>query len=385
MSRSTLAWRSAALLAASGIALAACGTTGGDGDATGDGGGGEGGGDCAATVAFLGPTTGDAANLGINIVNGAKLALDEYEGDCDVTLQEFDSQGDPTQASPLATEIIGDDSIIGVLGPTFSGESDATGPAFAEAGLVTVSGSATNPALTTNGWETFHRIIGTDAAQAPADAALLTGELGASQVFVIDDASEYGAGLAAGVEEGLGDAVAGTETIQVGDRDFNAVVTRVVDSGADAVFFGGYYTEAGLLVNQLRGGGFDGPFVAGDGVLDPGYIEASGGTSADNSFLTCPCGPPTPEFAEAYEALSGQAPGTYSAEGYDVMNMYLQGLDAGNTDRASMLEFINTYDAEGITKQITFDENGDIAEVTVYSYPVENGELDLSKGTPIEQ
>jgi branched-chain amino acid transport system substrate-binding protein len=383
MSRSTTLWRTAALLAASGIALAACGTTGGDDDATGGDDGG--GGDCVATVAFLGPTTGDYANLGVNIVNGAKLALDEYEGDCEVELTEFDSQGDPTQATPLATEIINDESVIGVLGPTFSGESDATGPAFAEAGLVTVSGSATNPDLTSNGWETFHRIIGTDAAQAPADAALLTGELGATQVFVIDDASEYGAGLAAGVAEGLGDAMVGTETVQQGDRDFNTVVTRVVDSGADAVFFGGYYQEAGLLVNQLRSGGFDGPFVAGDGVLDPGFLESAGGASADNSFLTCPCGPPTPEFAEAYEALSGQAPGTYSPEGYDVMNMFLAGLDAGNTDRAAMLEFISGYDAEGITKHITFDDKGDIAEVTVYSYPVEGGELDLSLGTPIEQ
>lgn len=383
MSRSTTLWRTGALLAVSAIALAACGTTGGDDDATG-GDTGDGGGDCAASIAFLGPQTGDYANLGINIVWGAKLALDQYEGDCDVTLEEFDSQGDPTQATPLATEIINNDAILGVLGPTFSGESDATGPAFAEAGLVTVSGSATNPDLTSNGWATFHRIIGTDAAQAPAIATLLSGEIAATQVFVIDDASEYGAGLAAGVEEGLGDAVVGTETIQQGDRDFNTVVTKVNDSGADAVFFGGYYQEAGLLVNQLRSGGFDGPFVAGDGVLDPGFVETAGGDAANNSFLTCPCGPPTADFASAYETLSGQAPGTYSPEGFDVMNMFLAGLDAGNTDRASMLEFINGYDAEGITKHITFDENGDIAEVTVYSYPVENGELDLSKGTPIE-
>ena len=382
MSRSTTAWRTGALLAVSALAIAACGTTGGSDDATG---GDDGGGDCAATIAFLGPTTGDAANLGINIVNGAKLALDQYEGDCDVTLTEFDSQGDPTQATPLATDIINNDAVIGVLGPTFSGESDATGPAFAEAGLVTVSGSATNPDLTSNGWATFHRIIGTDAAQAPAVASLLTGELAATQVFVIDDASEYGAGLAAGVEEGLGDSVVGTETIQVGDRDFNTVVTKVTSSDADAVFFGGYYQEAGLLVNQLRSGGFDGPFVAGDGVLDPGFVETAGGDAANNSFLTCPCGPPTAEFASEYEALSGQAPGTYSAEGFDVMNMFLQGLDAGSTDRAAMLEFINTYDAEGITKHIVFDDKGDIAEVTVYSYPVEDGVLDLSKGTPIEQ
>lgn len=382
MSRSTTLWRTGALLAVSAIALAACGTTGGSGDATGDDTGD--GGDCAASIAFLGPQTGDYANLGINIMWGAKLALDQYEGDCDVTLEEFDSQGDPTQATPLATEIINNDAIIGVLGPTFSGESDATGPAFAEAGLVTVSGSATNPDLTTNGWATFHRIIGTDAAQAPAVATLLTGQLAASNVFVIDDASEYGAGFAAGVVEGLGDAVADTETIQQGDRDFNTVVTKVNDSGADAVFFGGYYQEAGLLVNQLRSGGFDGPFVAGDGVLDPGFVETAGGDAANNSFLTCPCGPPTPEFASAYEALAGQAPGTYSPEGFDVMNMFLAGLDAGNTDRASMLEFISAFDAEGITKHIKFDENGDIAEVTVYSYPVENGVLDLSKGTPIE-
>lgn len=384
MSRSTTMWRTAALLAASGIALAACGTTGGDtGDGdTADGGGG---GDCSGVIGYLGPLTGPAANLGINIVNGAKLALEQFQEanpDCEVTLEEFDSQGDPAVATPLVSEIVGNADIIGVVGPTFSGETAATGDTFAEAGLVTVSPSATNPALTENGWDTFHRIIGNDATQAPAVAAYINGSTDAGSVFVIDDASEYGAGLGAGVEEALGDKVAGTETIQVGQTDFGPVVTAVNASEADAVYFAGYYAEAGLLVSQLRSGGYEGLFMSGDGSLDPGFVEAAG-AAADGSVLTCPCAPADDEFTAAYEASAGAAPGTYSTEGYDAMNIFLNGLLEGNTDRESMLEWVNNYDAAGITKQIKFDETGEVAEVVVYAYPVSDGAIQL--GEPIEE
>lgn len=382
MSRSTMAWRTAALLAASGIALAACGTTGGDGEPTGGDTGAAT--DCSGVIGYLGPLTGPAANLGINIVNGAKLALEQFQEanpDCDVTLEEFDSQGDPAVATPLVSEIVGNEEIIGVVGPTFSGETAATGDIFAEAGLVTVSPSATNPALAENGWDTFHRIIGNDATQAPAVAAYIQNSTDAETVFVIDDASEYGAGLGQGVVDALGDMVVDTETIQVGQTDFGPAVTAVTASEADVVFFAGYYAEAGLLVSQLRAGGYEGLFMSGDGTLDPGFVEAAG-AAADGAVLTCPCAPADDEFATAYEESAGQAPGTYSTEGYDAMNIFLQGLLEGNTDRAAMLEWVNNYDAEGITKHIKFDETGEVAEVVVYAYPVEGGEIGL--GQPIE-
>ncbi len=386
MSRSTTLWRTAALLAASGIALAACGTTGGGDDPTGngDGGGGNGaGGDCSAVFAYVGPLTGPAANLGINIVNGSTLALEQFleaNPDCEVTLERFDTQGDPAQATSLVGEIVGNDDIIGVVGPTFSGETAATGEVFAQAGLVTVSPSATNPALTTNGWDTFHRIIGNDDTQAPAVATYLE-NIGAEGVFVIDDASEYGAGLGGGVVDALGDLVVGTETIQVGDTDFGPAVTAVNASGADAVYFAGYYAEAGALVSQLRSGGYDGLFMSGDGALDPGFVEAAG-AAADGAVLTCPCAPADEEFSAAYEESAGQEPGTYSTEGFDALNILLQGLLKGNTDRASMLEWVNSYDAEGITKHMKFDETGEVAEVVVYAYPVSDGAIQL--GEPIE-
>ena len=144
---------------------------------------------------------------GLNESRGADLALDKYNkenADCQVKFTKFDSQGDPEKATPLATQIVNNAKVVGVVGPAFSGETEATGPTFAEAGLVTVSPSATNPDLSTNGWDTFHRVLGNDDTQAPAVAKYIKDTLAAKKVFVVDDASEYGKGLAEGVENRSG-------------------------------------------------------------------------------------------------------------------------------------------------------------------------------------
>ena len=371
----------AAVAVSAGLVLTACGTTDesdGDNSASEE--------VCGLKLAFLGPTTGPYANLGLNIIGGAKVALDEYNAehaDCQVEIQEFDSQGDPEKATPLATQAINDDAIVGVIGPTFSGESDAPGAAFNEAGLVTVSASATNPDLTTHGWTTFHRLLGNDATQAPAAAQYIQDNLAAESVFVVDDASEYGKGLADAVSSALGDLVTDTDTVQQKQTDFSATVTKVKASGADTLFYGGYYAEAGLLVKQLRAGGWNGYFVSGDGSNDPGFVEAAGQSSAQDSRLTCPCAPAEGDFLTKYtEVNGGKQPGTYSAEGYDAAEVLLNGIEEGNTTREDLLDWVKNYDQEGLTKHIKFDETGEISEVVIYAYKVENGKIVLD--TPIK-
>ncbi len=374
--------RLGAVAAVTALVLAGCGTTE-DSDPGTDSGTDSAA--CDLKIGYMGPLTGDYANLGLNMLGGVKVALDEYNtenADCQVTLEEYDSQGDPEKATPLATQVVQDEKVIGLVGPSFSGETEATGPTFAEAGLVTVSPSATNPDLSTNGWDTFHRVLGNDATQAPAAAQYLSGTVGSTKVFVIDDASEYGKGLADGVAEALGGSVIDRDTVQQKQTDFSATVTKVKASGADSVFYGGYYAEAGLMAKQLRSGGFEGAFVSGDGSLDPGFVEAAGAKSAEGAALTCPCAPNPAEFSAAYEALNGSAPGTYSAEAYDAASILLQGIADGTSDRAGMLTWVNGFDAPGITKQLKFDEGGEVAEVTVYAYLVKGGVIE--PGTPIE-
>lgn len=359
-----------------GLALSACGTTE-DGDGESGGGGGDAA--CDVSLAFFGPETGPAAGLGAPIIDGAQLAIDQYNEDaeCAVGYEKFDSQGNPDEAPNLAPEVASDEAIIGVVGPAFSGESAAAGPIFADAGVPTVTPSATNPTLAENGWDTFHRALGNDATQGPAAAKYIADTIGAKSVFVIDDASEYGAGLAGIVEDSLGDTVVGTDTIQAGQTDFAATVTKAVDSKADTIFFGGYYAEATILIGQLRGGGFEGQFVVADGVKDPAYLEA--GDDAEGTIITCPCIPDTDpavaEFAADFEAAFGEAPGTYAAEAYDAANIFLDGIAEGIDNREDMLEFVNNYDEPGVTKQLSFDETGEPTDVHVYAYTVEGGAI----------
>lgn len=358
---------------AAALALSACGGTTSSGDKS------AGGKACDLKIGFFGALTGDAANLGINIKNGAELAVNQYNeknADCKVTLVTFDSQGDPSIAPGLAQKAVTDKKLVGIVGPAFSGESKAADPIFEKAGLNIISASATNPTLSENGWKTFHRILGNDATQGPAAAKYMKDILKVDKAFVIDDSSEYGKGLADIVRKDLGAMVVGSDAIQQKQTDFSGTVTKVTASKAPAVFFGGYYAEAALLVKQLRAAGYTGTFVAADGVKDDGFIKAAG-AAAEGAIVTCPCLPPdqAPEFATAFKKAYNSDPATYSAEAYDAANVFLAAIAAGKTASKDMTAFIGSYDQKGVTKQVQFDSKGEPAHVTVWAYKVTGGKI----------
>lgn len=378
MIRSRRGWRIAAAAAATTLALSACGTT----DDSGQVGSDEVA--CDLKIAFMGALTGPAAGLGIAAVNGAELAVKEYNQenpDCDVEFVKNDSQSDPNQAPGVAKSIIDDDKVIALVGPLFSGESKAADPLFNDAGLPMITASATNPDLADNGWKYFHRILGNDATQGPQVAKVLTEVVGAKAPFVIDDGTEYGKGLADITKEDLGDVLVGEDTVATGQTDFQSSVTAVRSANADAVFFGGYYPEAELFIKQLRGAGWKGTFVVPDGVKDPEYIKVAG-AAAEGTVVTCPCvpGETIAEFAKAYEAEYNTPPGTYGPEAYDAANVFLQGIAEGIDNREDMNQWVSDYDADGISKHVSFDEKGESEEVPIWSYKVENGAY-----VPLEQ
>lgn len=342
---------------------------------------------CGKNLAYLGPITGDAGALGQNMLNGVKLALKEYNdanADCKVGLKEFDSQGSPDKAPALATEIINDDTIFGLVGPGFSGESLATGKTLFEAGLPSISPSATNVTITQQGWTTWHRVIGNDAAQGAADAKYLIETVGAKKVFVVDDGQDYSKGLATVVTEGLGDVQVGSDQISVGQADMSAVVTKVKSSGADAVFYAGYYAEAGLLAKQLRQDGFTGTFMSGDGAQDPAFVKQAGDAGAEGAILSAPAGPAPSDFNAKLKEAVGSDAGLYSTQAYDTTNIFLAALKDGAETGEEINEFIGSYSAEGASGSIAFDDKGDITSSTIYAYLVKDGVMDVENPTPIK-
>jgi len=272
----------------------------------------------------------------------------------------------------VAPQIVGDTSVIGLLGPAFSGETKATGAIFDQAGLLSLTASATNPDLTKNGWTTFFRGLANDAVQGPAVAKYMVNTLGYESVCVVQDNTDYGVGLAEQILAGLGDAANAScaAEVKAGDKDFSATVQLINSSDADAIFYAGYYSEAAPLVQQLRDGGVDLPFVSADGTNDPQFV-AQAGSSSEGAVLSCPCGPAPEDFAAAYEEAAGQAPGVYSTEGYDLATIILSGIDSGITDRAALVDYVRNYSGDGLARTYSWDSTGELTSALVWIYSVQ--------------
>ncbi|MFI6031102.1 branched-chain amino acid ABC transporter substrate-binding protein [Amycolatopsis magusensis] len=336
---------------------------------------------CAAgtAIAYAGTINGENAALGQNILNGVKVAVNrhnEANPGCKVELKEFETEGTPDKAPGIVTQMVNTPQILGVIGLPFSGESKAAGNIFNDAGLVSITPSATGPGLSQNGWKTFFRGLGNDNTQGPAAATFITNDLKAEKVCVVEDDSEYGIGLANAIKGALGSKVTCNEKVKSKQIDFAATVNAVKGADPQAVFYAGYYREAAPFAQQLADAGVTAKFVAPDGVKDDEFVKGAGDAAA-SAYFTCPCVPADQfvEFTNAYKALSGKDPGTYSPEGYDLATIMLKGIDSGKADRAGLLDYVKNYDGQGLTKKFKWDPTGELAATTVWTYKVENGKI----------
>jgi branched-chain amino acid transport system substrate-binding protein len=326
------------------------------------------------SVAMAGPITGADAALGMNIRDGAQLAVDQHNANnpgCRVELKAFDTEGDPEKAIAAAAQIIDNPSIIGLIGPGNSGETKATGPALDQAGLAALTPSATNVSLTKNGWRTFFRGLANDAVQGPSIAHYLTKTLGKKRVCVVDDSTDYGLGLADAVRQTLGTAGPPCNIeVKRGDKDFSAAVTQLKNSAPDAVFYGGFYTEAAELTTQLRDAGVSATFASGDAANDAEYVKLAGDASK-GALLSCPCAPASGAFADAYAKKFGRPPGTYSTESYDLATVVLKGIDSGHLTRPALLDFVRNYRGQGVARSYQWTATGELSNDLIWMYKVQ--------------
>ena len=327
------------------------------------------------SIAMAGPLTGPDSALGINIKYGVQLAVDKHNAanpGCQIQLKTFDTEGDPQKATAVAPQIVDDAFTIGLVGPAFSGETKATGGVFDQAGLVAATASATNVTLSQNGWKTFFRGLANDGVQGPSVANYMKTTLGLAKICVVDDKTDYGLGLANAVRDTLGPVALASCNISVnkGDKDFSAAVTQLKGASPDAVFYGGYYSEAAPFAQQLRDGGFTGKFVAGDGVKDPEFVKQAGAASKD-ALLSCPCGPATGTFADEYTKKFTQDPGTYSTEGYDLGTILVRGIDSGAITRPQLLDFVRNYNGQGVGRKYQWTPQGELTTTFIWMYKVQ--------------
>jgi branched-chain amino acid transport system substrate-binding protein len=349
----------------------------------------------AYKIGFQGPLSGDDKNLGVAELNGVQLALDQATAAKNLCftlgLVQGDDQCATATAPAAAAGIIQDSAVLGLIGPSCSGATTATAASYAAAGIAMISPSATNATLTSQGFTTFHRIVPTDGIEGKATADFLAAKY--KKVFVIDDSSTYGQGVANVVRDELKakGVTVDSQSIDATLKDLSALATKVQGSGDTAMYYGGYYAQAGLLAAALNAAGYKGYEISGNGAKDPGFVTAAG-TAAEGYYFACGCldattAPAAAAFNTAYNAKFGTPPSTYSPEAFDATNAMISAISAaqkaGGATRATVETAVNALDYKGITTEVKFQSNGEVAQATINLYKVESGKIvllgDLSK------
>ncbi|MFI6940893.1 branched-chain amino acid ABC transporter substrate-binding protein [Streptomyces sp. NPDC050418] len=368
---------------------------------------GKGGGDGDKTTVVIGvdsPTSGDLSALGLGIKNSADLAAKtankkNYVEGIEFKIEAKDDQAQPNIGQQNAAEFIGMDDVVGVVGPLNSSVSQSMQKPFNDAGLTQVSPANTGTELTQgDGWKTgkserqfktFFRTATTDEIQGAFAANYLYNTAKIKNVYLIDDQKTYGAGLAASFKDtytSLGGKIVGSDHVNPEDRDFNAVVTQVKKTGADAVYYGGEYPAAGPLSQQLKDAGNKIPLMGGDGIYSADFIKLNKKAEGD---LATSVGKPVEQLDSAKQFISDyKAAGykdayeAYGGSTYDATWAIIEAVKIAVEDndgklpedaRAKVLEAMSKVKFSGVTGDISFDEFGDTTNTMMTAYQVEGG------------
>ena len=339
-------------------------------------------------IGHVGPLTGGIAHLGKDNENGARLAVEEANAartridgkEVKFTFVAEDDQADPKTGTTVAQKLV-DAKVAGVVGHLNSGTSIPASPIYNQAGIPVISGSATNPKLTEQGFKTQFRVVGRDDQQGPAIASYLATTKKPKLVAVIDDATAYGEGIANEVEKTLKAASIKVLPREKGTdktTDWKAVLTKLRGRRPDAVFYGGMDATGGPLLKQGRELGIKAVFSFGDGACTDEMTKLAG--PAAEGLLCSQAGIPPQaadkRFLEAYKKRFNVDPILYAPFTYDAAKLLIAAMQKANSaDPKRYLTELQKIDFTGATGKIAFDEKGDRKDAEMTIFTMKGGKL----------
>jgi branched-chain amino acid transport system substrate-binding protein len=344
-------------------------------------------------IGHVAPMSGWLARVGADSANGARLAVEALNrqgvtiGGRQVVFElvQADDAGDMARAVAAGRSLV-DARVSGVVGHLLSDATIAGGAVYAAAGIPQVAPSATRVAYTRQGWNTAFRVIADDAHIGRLLARYLVDARKATRLVVIDDRGAFGAGLA---DEFSNEALA--RGAQVLDRirvdesvsDFADVLSRARSAQPDAIFFGGFDRQAGLILKQMRRLGINATFVGGDAICTPDLVSywAAGAALDDQVLCALPAGvggiggAAMAEFSANYRKRFGNTPEFYAPFAFDAVMVLADAMVRAESSAPADVRraLAQTREFRGLTGIISFDEQGDVHHpaVSIFTYRAE--------------
>jgi branched-chain amino acid transport system substrate-binding protein len=330
-------------------------------------------------MGMTGPVTGPNAAFGAQLKNGTDQAVEDINAaggilGQKITLSYGDDVSDPKQGVSIANKFAGD-GVKFVVGPFNSGVTMPASEAYQESGILVITPSATNPKITERGlWNVF-RTCGRDDQQGAVAAAWIVKNMKGKKIAIVHDKTTYGQGLADETKKAMNKAGVKEvvyEGINVGEKDFSALVSKIKASGADLVYWGGLHTEGGLIVRQMRDQGVKAPLMGGDGITSDEFATV-GGPGVEGTLMTFPPDPrKRPEAKAVVEKFRAKKfePEAYTLYSYAAVEVIKQAAEqAKSLDPKKVAEVLHSGKKfKTVIGELGFDKKGDITRPDYVMY-----------------
>ena len=357
-------------------------------------------------IGVIAPLSGDLTATGTGIKNSVDLAVRQANQQNKVPgwrieLAAEDDAAKPDVGAQAAAKLASDAAVVGVVGTYNSSVAQQVAPVLQRSNIVEISPANTNDTLTrgqnfkttpTRPYPNYFRTATLDSLQGGFAADYAYKTLNAKNVAIIHDKKTYGQGLADSFRsqfEKEGGKIVTTETINPGDKDFSAVLTKIKPLNPDLIFYGGEYPEASLISSQWKGAqGMKSPLMGGDGIVDPTYGKTAG-AAANGDYGTSVGAPPeqldsAKQFIADYKAAGYKDAYTaYGALAYDAANAIISTLPTAlagvssvdDNVRRKVVDAVAKVNFKGASGTVAFDSFGDTVTKTLTMYKVDNGEF----------
>jgi branched-chain amino acid transport system substrate-binding protein len=330
-------------------------------------GGGE---DNTTPVAVVGPITGQYASFGAQMKNGAELAVADINDAGGVLGKKLDlSTGDdacdPKQAVAVANQMTATGVKL-VAGHYCSGSSIPASKVYADGDMVQISPASTNPTFTDQrAGPNIYRVCGRDDQQGGVAGKYLASNFADKKIAFVHDKTAYGKGLAdetkkamngAGKQEDL------YEAITAGEKDYSALVSKLKQAAINVVFFGGYHTEAGLIIRQLRDQGMSTILMGGDALITQEFWSITGDAGEGTLMTFSPDPRKNPAAAEVVKRFKdkGIEPEGYVLYSYAALQAWKQAAEkAKSVERDEIVKALNDTEFDTVIGKFKFNEKGD--------------------------
>jgi len=329
-------------------------------------------------IGQVGPTSGPAAHLGKDNVNGVRLAIADLNARpvriggqvVRFELVAEDDAADPRQSVQVAQKLC-DQQVAGVVGHLTSGTTLPASKVYNDCGIPHITPVATNPRITQQGFRTTFRLLANDNVTGAGLAAMAAETLRLTKVAVIDDRSSYGQGVAEAFKRtALAKGVKVVTEQFTSDKavDFSSLLTSIKASGAELIFYGGLDAQAGPMLRQMQQLGMSAVRVmGGDGICTPRLAELAGNSPALANVICAEGGvsiermPGGPAWKKRYDAAY---PGSFQGNapyGYDAMLALAEAMtQAGSVVPKVYGPKLFTIDTQGVTGRLAFDARGEM-------------------------